>query len=82
MPEQPLEPMREVALGEAKAWGVFDAADIEAAEEPIPFATFDSETDARGWALLKAFLDTPVIRLCRVRGTVAVDVAPSGEPSP
>lgn len=67
---------REAQLGETEAWGLFDSDDLSA-EQPFPIATFESETDARGFAFLKAFVDAPVVRLCKVRGSVQLDVAPN-----
>lgn len=65
------------ALGEVEAWGVFDKDDLEH-PEPMPFATFESEVEARGYLLLAVSgVITPAIRLCKVRGTVSVDVAPN-----
>lgn len=79
--EKEPEPFREVQLSETEAWALVDKDDLSA-EQPFPIAVFDSEDDAKGFALLKKFIDAPVVRLCRVRGSLLVDVAPNQEGAP
>lgn len=78
-PEPGAQPERsELQLGESEAWGIFDREDLEG-EQPVPLATFESPEEAQGFLLLAAggACISPVIRLCKVSGTVSLDVAPN-----
>lgn len=68
------KPTEDVPMGEAmEMYGVFDADDLSD-DFPEPVATFRSKGDADGYVLLacQGCMD-PVVRPCKVSGTVNVE---------